>query len=92
MFTFESLGINLSYLVTIVLIIEFIKRIDKKAKLKKVYVYLPLIISAIMGVATITPFLWKEFLLSTLTYTGIASYGYDFVKNSLNTLLHKDKQ
>lgn len=91
MFTFESLGINLSYLATIVLIIEFIKRIDKTAKLKKFYVYLPLVISAIIGVAVLDPFQWKAFLLSTLTYTGIASYGYDFVKGSLNTLLHKDE-
>jgi len=90
MFTFGSLGLNMSTLVIIVVISELLKKLDAKNKLKKLYVLLPLILSAGIVVLTMDTFILKQYLLSVLTYTSISSYGYTFIKKSMDTLLKKD--
>ncbi len=90
MFTFESLGLNMSTLVIIVVMSELFKKLDAKNKLKKLYVLLPLILSAGIVVLTMDTFILKQYLLSVLTYTSISSYGYTFIKKSMDTLLKKD--
>jgi len=90
MFSFESLGVSIAYLVAIVSVTETIKKVDKKKLLKKFYVWVPLLLSLIISLIITEPFSLKVFALTALTYVGLSSYGYTFIKKNLDVFLKKD--
>lgn len=81
---FTSLGLDASILFAIVGISELIKnKLDKKNKFKRFYILLPLIISFIAAIFVSEPFTWQEYLKNVFIYTGVSSYGYNVIKNSI---------
>ena len=79
-----SLGIDLGIIVAIGAITEYIKSLDKNAKLKRIYVLLPVLLAVIasVGIAVSTKE-WSTILINTIKYFGITSFGYSFIKKAL---------
>lgn len=87
--SFESLGLDITVLAGIVGLTETIKKIDKKNVLKKFYVYIPIVIAAVGAYLVTSPFDWKQLLINIIVYTGVAGYGYDLIKKTIDNTFKK---
>lgn len=89
--TLESLGLDLTVLAGIVGLTETIKKVDKNDALKQFYVYIPMAVAAIGAYLVTDPFDWRQLVINIIVYTGVAGYGYDFIRKTLNNALGKKK-
>jgi hypothetical protein len=85
-----SLGVNVSVLIAIVGIAEYVKnQLDTKNRFKKYYVVLPLILSVIAAIFITEPLQWQSYLQNVFIYAGISAYGYDFIVKKLKNAKKK---
>jgi len=78
---FKILGVNLGALVAVVGITEYIKKADPKNKLKRFYLFLPILLSVLAAVAIATNNNeWQSVPLESLKYFGISQIGYGMIK------------
>lgn len=87
----ESLGLDITVLVGIVGLTETIKKLDKNNVLKQFYVYIPMVIAAVGAYLVTDPFDWRQLVINIIVYTGVAGYGYDFIRKTLNNVLRRGK-
>lgn len=82
-------SINTIMFFIIVAIVELIKRLDKKSFLKPIYVFLPLLISALMSFLTVEELTVKNYFYSLVIYTSVSAYAYDLIKKTLDNMILK---
>jgi predicted small secreted protein len=85
------LGLSMGVVIAIVTLTETIKKIDSNNKLKKFYVYIPLLMGIFSAYLLTDPFVWKEFILNAMLYAGGSSYGYTFFKKTIDNVVKKDE-
>lgn len=85
----ESLGLNVSVLIGIVALTETIKKLDKNKILKNFYVYIPIAFAGVGAFLVTDPLEWRQLAINIIIYTGVAGYGYDLIKKTLDNVLKK---
>lgn len=85
----ENLGLDITVLAGIVALTETIKKVDKNKILKNFYVYIPIAFAALGAYLVTEPFGWKQLVINIIIYTGVAGYGYDLIKKTLDNVLKK---
>lgn len=77
---FGSFGVNGSIVIAIVAVSEALKKIDKEDKLKRFYVFLPTVLSALFAVLVTNPIQWQQLLLNMFQFFGFSTFLYEMIK------------
>lgn len=85
--TLESLGLNMGLVVAINIVIEGIKKWDKTGKLKKITVFLPLILAFPVGLLVTD---WgkngaaftQSYLVNVVLYAALSGYAFKLVQGA----------
>ena len=75
----SNLGLNMALIVAIVGICEFIKY-SLKGKLKKLNIFLPIVLSICAGFFIADPFTFKEISYNAFVYFGVSVIAYTLIK------------
>ena len=80
---FNNLSMDINILISIVAGAEFLKRLDKNNKFKRLYAFYPILFGFIAGLLITKPLILVDYLKNSFVYSSVAVLAYNVIKKAV---------